>query len=101
VGRRYGFGLFNPVYILILAPSALRMPLTYSTVARPSSGLWLAIRLASVAVGLGPLGMLAALFKLRPRSAGWSYCLAVDGIIPFCVQTAVLDAVVWLAFFSI
>jgi hypothetical protein len=101
LGPRYGYGWLNLSYLLILVPSALWMPLTYAMTEQPSGGLWLAIRLVLVVVGLGSLGLLAALLKLRPRDAGWGYRLAVGGAVAFCIQTAVLDALVWPAFFPV
>jgi hypothetical protein len=42
---------------------------------------------------------LVALLTLRPRQPVWAYGLAVIGCMAFCVQTALLDAWVWPAFF--
>ena len=99
IAGRFGFGLFNLLYTVILVPSALWMPLTFAMMEQPSSGLWLAIRLTLASVGMGSLGLLVALLTLRPRQPAWAYGLAVIGCIAFCVQTALLDAWVWPAFF--
>ena len=80
-------------------PSALWMPLTYCMMANPSGILWLAIRLTLVAVAVCSLGMLGALLRLRPRQPSWAYGIAVAGCIAFCIQTALLDAVIWSAYF--
>jgi hypothetical protein len=99
IGGRVGYGLFNALYVLILVPSALWLPLTWLMLEQPGPELWIAIRLALAVVGLAGLGMLGALLTLRPRHPAWAYWLAVAGTIPFCIQTAVLDAVVWPAYF--
>ena len=44
-------------------------------------------------------GLPAALLALRPRQPRWAYWLAVAGSLPFALQTAVLDALLWPAFF--
>jgi hypothetical protein len=100
-GRHALFGrtTFNALYALILAPSALWMPLTFSMLEAPSDGLWWAIRLVLVAVGVGSLGLLAGLVAVRPSAPSWAHRLAVAGSLAFCFQTAVLDAVVWPAYF--
>jgi hypothetical protein len=99
IAGRFGFGLLNALYALILAPSALWMPLTFEMLEAPSAGLWAAIRLVLAAVGLGSLGLLAALLAVRPREPAWAHALAVAGCAAFAVQTALLDALVWPAFF--
>ena len=43
VADRYGFGVLNALYALILFPSALWMPLTFAMLESPSTGLWWAI----------------------------------------------------------
>ena len=99
VARRFRFGLFNALYALILVPSAMWMPLTLRMLEQPTAGLWLGIRLVLAAVALGSLGLLGALLSLRPREPRWAYWLAVGGSVTFSIQTALLDAVVWTAFF--
>lgn len=98
---RPGAGTFNALYALILLPSALWMPLTFWMLQAPSEGLWWAIRLTLFAVGLGSLGLLGGLLALRPRPASWAHRLAVAGSVAFCLQTAVLDALVWPAYFPV
>jgi hypothetical protein len=53
------------------------------------------------AVGLASLGLLAALLNIEPRQPVWAYRLAVIGCAAFCLQTAVLDMIVWLAYFTV
>ncbi|PKL38865.1 MAG: hypothetical protein CVV44_08325 [Spirochaetae bacterium HGW-Spirochaetae-1] len=101
IAGRFSYVLFNALYILILAPSALWMPLTFIMLEQPSLVTWVAIRVVLAAVGIGSAGMLAALFSVRPRAPLWAYIPAVIGSIAFCVQTALLDALVWPAFFPL
>lgn len=96
---RSGVDPFPLLYALILFPSAAWLPLTNWMFVEPSAGLWLGIRLVLALVGLGSLGVLAALLAMRPREPAWLWGLAVAGCVAFCFQTAVLDAIVWPAFF--
>jgi hypothetical protein len=99
VAQRFGYGLFVILYASILIPSALWMPLTFEMVAAPSPLLWAAIRGCLALVGLGSLGVLAALALVRPGPSPALRALALAGAAAFCLQTAVLDALVWPAFF--
>jgi hypothetical protein len=100
IAGRYGFGTFHLLFALVLVPSALWLPLTAWMLASPSAVLWWAIRLDLALVGLGSLGLAWALLALgpeRPRGR----VLALIGLVPFCLQTAVLDALVWPLFFPV
>ena len=99
VGKRYGFGIFNLIYVGILVPSALWMPLTFAYLEQPSAWLWWIICLVLLLVGIASLGLLTALLALKPRRTAWAFWLAVAGIIGFSFQTAILDALVWTANF--
>ena len=95
-GRSYR--LLHGLYALILLPSALWLPLTARMLAAPSAGLWAAIRIDLALVGLGATGLLFLLWAIarqRRDALGWA---AFAGILPFWLQTAVLDAIVWPAF---
>jgi hypothetical protein len=99
IAERLGFGAVFALYTLILFPSALWLPLTAAYLDAPQPWLWRAIEidLALVAIGsCGVLGSLLALSRWEPR--GW-HRAAVVGCLPFVVQTAVLDAIVWPALF--
>jgi hypothetical protein len=97
INIRAGFGGFHTLYLLILIPSALWMPLTYAMIAAPSNLIWFGIRLALMLVGLGGLGMLSALLSIQPRSR--LLLAAFIGCIFFCIQTVLLDALAWPNFF--
>lgn len=101
VAGRWGLGLFNLLFLVILVPSALWMPLSLAMAMHPSVGLWVAIVADLALVGLGALGLLAALLALQPRRPTWHWVLAVIGAIPFCVQTALLDAIIWTAYYPL
>jgi hypothetical protein len=97
VGSR-DFGLFNQLYGVILFGSALWMPLTFALLENPNTLLWWIVRLDLLVVGVASLAVLAALLRIRPGRAPWP---AVVGAAFFCLQTAVLDALIWPAFFPL
>jgi len=99
IAGRFGFGCFQLLYGLILIPSALWMPLTFRLLDGWDPALWTTIRVVLALVGIGSLGLLAALLTLSPVTSRRLYLLAVAGAVAFCVQTAVLDATVWPAYF--
>jgi hypothetical protein len=94
-----GYGVFHLLYALILLPSALWLPLTAAMIAAPGAALWAAIRFDLALVGLGSLGLLAALLAAGPSEAFRARRAAVVGALFFCLQTAVLDALVWPAYY--
>ena len=96
---RFGFAWCNLLYALILIPSALWMPLTFSLIDAWSPGLWVTIRVVLALVGIGSLGLLAALITLTPAPPRSFHLLAIAGAVAFCLQTALLDATVWPAYF--
>jgi hypothetical protein len=95
----YGFRALHVLYALILFPSALWMPLTFSMLDAPSAALWAAIRLVLFLVGIGSLGLIAAVATARPVEAPIARGIAIAGAIPFAIQTALLDALIWPAYF--
>ena len=101
VWHRPGFGTFNILFGAILIPSALWMPLTFAAAEASSVILLWVVRLVLAAVGLASLSLLAALLKTQPRRPLWAYWLAVIGCAAFCLQTAVLDMIVWSAYFTV
>lgn len=100
IAGRFGYRSFALLYALVLLPSALWLPLTVQMLAAPSTALWWAIRVDLGLVGLGSLGLLAALLALG-ADAPRGRALAVLGLLPFCLQTAVLDGLVWPLFFPL
>ena len=100
IGGRLGYGLFYAIFILILLPSALWMPLTNIYIANPIGPWWLAVRLVLLLVGLGAISLVWALLTLEPRNSGTAYWLAIIGAAYFAFHTALLDAIVWPALFK-
>jgi len=96
---RYRYRIFLFLYGAVLVPSALWMPLTFEMIREPSAALWIAIRIVLAAVGIGSIGIFTALVMMRPRRHSWAFAIAVAGAVAFIVQTALLDALVWTAFF--
>jgi len=101
VFNRFPFGLFNVLYAAILIPSALWMPLTLLALEGSSLGFFWAVRIVLALVGLASVSLLFALLKVEPRLPRWAHRLAVAGCVGFCLQTAILDAIVWVAFFKV
>ena len=101
VARRFGFGVFILLYAAILIPSALWLPLTFQAVEQSSQVFAWAARLVLVVVGLASLGLLFALLSLQPRQPFWAYRMAVIGSLFFCIQTVILDAIIWGASFQL
>lgn len=99
IANTFGFSLFFAIFILILLPSALWMPMTNIYVDTPSTATWVIVRTVLTLVGIGSIALLWALFSL-PTKEGVAYWLAVAGSGYFAFHTAVLDAVVWAALFK-
>jgi hypothetical protein len=97
----FGYGAFHACYALILVPSALWLPLTFELLEAPSAALWQAIRVTLALVGLGSLGLLVAIATAKPHDAPWARQLAIAGAIAFTLQTALLDALIWPAYFPV
>jgi hypothetical protein len=83
----------NLSYALVLVGSALWMPATKLHVDGALAFAWVWLDLLGVA--LGSLGLLAAAAALAPPPPRALYALALLGAAGFCVQTVVLDALVW------
>lgn len=95
------FPVFYAACLIILITSALWMPFTFAMLERPDKVKWYVIRVVLAIVGLASLLLLASLITLEPREPAISYWAATVGIGFFCVQTALLDALVWPAYFSV
>jgi hypothetical protein len=87
--------IFHYLYLGILVPSALWMPATFWAVDNPSVlAVWV-VRGVLILVALFSLGLLAALLGTKPRGPARAHALAVIGAACFCIQTVILDAIVW------
>ena len=98
-GTRRGLGTVNFLYALVLASAALWMPLTWRMIDAPSEPVWWAVRLVLGITGGGSLALLGMLLRVQPKSPRGHYVAAVAGLAAFCFQTAVLDALIWPAYF--
>ena len=87
-------------YALILFPSAIWAPLTLMMISHPTSLTWAVIRIVLALVGTGSLGLLYLLLRARPKHFSLFYLFAVVGCVGFCLQTVLLDAVIWPTYFT-
>lgn len=101
IAGRFDFSLFYYIFIGILIPSAIWMPLTYAMVSNPSSSLWIWIRIVLIFVGIASCALVWALLSLQLKDNGAFYWLAVAGSAYFAFHTAVLDMLLWPALFRI
>jgi len=86
--------------LMTLFPSALWMPLTFGMLHQPSLWRWRLTRLTLAIVGFGSLGLLGTLVWISGYEGLAIYWLAIVGMALFCVQTALLDALVWTYYFK-
>lgn len=87
--------LVAAAYAAILIPSALWLPLTAWLVASPGAAVWWLVRLDLALVALGSAGLLVMLLRSGADRRMKGHAFAVLGLLPFCLQTVVLDAIVW------
>ena len=99
--RRFGYVVFQGLYLAILIPSALWLPLTFLAVDQSSQALLWLVRAVLIVVGAASIGLLLALRRVRPPQPTAAYRLALEGSIFFCIQTVILDAIVWAVFFRL
>lgn len=96
------FGWFTRCYALLLTCSTLWMPLSLYALDDATPGvaaaLWYVIWVDLGLVAAGSLGVLAGLARLEPRPRGRG--LALAGAAFFCLQTVVLDFLIWPWFFA-
>lgn len=88
-----------PLFLAVLVPSALWLPLTFDMIAAPSAALWWTIRGVLALVAIGSLGLWAVAAFARPVGSTKTRLGAVIGGAFFCLQTVVLDAIVWTALY--
>jgi hypothetical protein len=101
VAGRFGFGIFNAIFLLILVPSAFWLPLTLLAVEQASVLVVWLVRMDLALVAIGALGLLLALMNIQPRNPKWMQRIAVLGAVAFCFQTVILDAIVWSSSFRV
>ena len=94
-----GYGILNLLYALVLFPSAAWMPLTGEFLEGPSLGLWWLVKADLWLTLTGSLGLLAATVTLTPAWPGRIRGLAIASAVGFCIQTVLLDGIVWVWLF--
>ncbi len=93
------FWIFSIIYLLILLPSALWMPLTQAVIQHYSPLGWVSVVLVLALTALAGIALLISLVSLRPVLPARQKTLAVIGSAFFILQTTVLDAILWTVFF--
>lgn len=96
-----GYGAFFVIYAAILVPSALWMPLTFALLNHDAPALWPWIRIVLAIVGISSVALVIAIATAQPTDDSWARPLALIGACAFAFQTAVLDALVWPAYFPV
>ncbi len=99
IASRFGYWLYYIIFLVILIPSALWMPLSFAYLGHQSPGLWFGIRFVLILVGIGALALLWAILTTNPRGESLPYWFALGGAAAFCLQTTILDMLVWPALF--
>ncbi len=99
IAGRFHYSLFYIIFILMLIPSALWMPLTNLYVANPGTGLWIGVRTVLIVVGLASIALCWAIVSVQNKVPGVSYWLAAVGSGYFAFHTLILDGIVWAALF--
>jgi hypothetical protein len=92
--------VFHGLYAAILFPSALWLPLTLLASDQSSRALFWLVKIVLGIIAAASLGLLLVLRKIRPTQPTWGSRLAMVGGIFFCIQTVILDAIVWVAFYQ-
>ena len=87
--------------LLERAVRSRRVRVGAQVVAAPSPLLWWVTRIDLLLVALGSVGLLLFLLFSDPARRSRVHGLAVLGAAFFCLQTVVLDAIVWPMFFPL
>lgn len=93
-----GFSKLLLPYFLILIPSALWLPLTVAVLLHPSDLLWWGIRLDLFAVAIGGIWVTLAVLRTDTSRARVLVAIAMAF---FILQTTILDALIWPAYFEL
>jgi hypothetical protein len=100
IGGRFGFNLFYTIFLVILLPSALWMPLTNVYIGNRSTGIKVGVRIILALVGLASIALVWAILSLETRTPNVPYWLAVAGSSYFAFHTAILDGIIWSVLFK-
>ena len=96
---KYGFWSINILYAGIILPSAIWIYLTFAMIYNPSPFLWIFIRLVLFTVGFSSVILLLSFFMSNFEKTNWLYVTSIIGLLFFCIQTMLLDAIIWPYFF--
>ncbi len=99
IGGRLGFAILFPIFVVILAPSALWLPSSKLYVDKPSALKWVMVRVVLLLVGLASIALAWAFFALEVDNRDAAYWAATVGSCYFAFHTFVLDAIIWAALF--
>lgn len=91
---------FHILFIFVLVPSAMWVPLVQKMVAKPSKRTWIMIRVSLGLVGLASLGILIGLLGIRTFSTDWGLVASIFGMTWFTIHTGILDAILWPSFWK-
>ena len=97
----YNFTIINLLYAGFLIPSAFWISMTFPMIINPSVFLWIGIRTILFTVGFSSIGLLAAFFYSDFDKSSWLFYAGIAGLIPFSIQTMILDAIIWPHYFPI
>jgi hypothetical protein len=100
IGSSLDYWIFDVIFLVILIPSALWMPLTFAYMKKPSFARWIGVRLVLALAGIGSLALLWAILCSTPLDDNIAYWFAVGGAAAFSLQTAVMDMLIWPALFK-
>lgn len=92
--------IFYILYAILLICSAIWIPLINVMVNKPSSVIWLCIRMGLILVGLSALGILILLIGIVPQPANSLYWVSAIGMSIFFIHTGVLDVFLWPYFWK-
>lgn len=100
IGGQFGFNFFYAIFLVILLPSALWMPLTNLYIGNSNIGVKIVIRIVLALVGLASITLVWAIISLEPKTLDAPYWLAVTGSSYFAFHTAILDGIIWSVLFK-
>ena len=100
IGGRFGYNLFYAIFLVILIPSAMWMPLSNVYIGNLSTGIRITVRTVLALVGLASIALVWAILSLETKTPSVPYWLAVVGSGYFAFHTAVLDGIIWSLLFK-
>ena len=98
VNNHKHLNLINILYAGIIVPSAIWMPMTFEILKNPTDLLWLGIQIVLFIVGLSTTVLILFFFS-KIRQNNWHFYIGILGLIPFWIQTMILDALIWPYYF--